>query len=79
MLSGSADNGQLGFEPCTIIKIEQFWARYAHILVKWMNGAGKTVVTTHYWIYMDLLHIPSELFNSVFMAPYRGYEFTLQD
>jgi len=24
MLSGSEDNGQLGFEPCTIIKIEQF-------------------------------------------------------
>jgi hypothetical protein len=79
MPMGSEDNGQSGYEPCVIVKIEQFWARYAHILVEQMDGAGRTITTTPYWIYKDLLHIPYEYLDLALGATHPNFEFTLQD
>ena len=66
--------GQLGYEPCMIAKIEQFWAKYAHILVEQMDAAGKTTATTPYWIYTDLLHLPNKYLNFALRATYPDFE-----
>lgn len=73
------DNGQWGYEPCVIMEIERFWAKYAHILVEQMDGAGRTIATAHYWIYANLLHIPDNYLSCALGAPYPDYEFALQD
>ena len=72
-------HGQLGYGPCMIVKIERFWAKYAHILVERMDAAGKTIATTPYWIYTDLLHISDEYLDFALRATYPDFEFSLQD
>jgi len=79
MLTGHENNGQSGYEACTITKIEHFWARYAHILVERMDQAGRTIATTPYWIYTDLLHIPDEYLELSIRATYSNFEFSLQN